>query len=97
MEKSDGNMIATVPFIVYESAEMRADRRYKRIWIALIITIVLMFLSNAIWLYAWTSYDYASSETLVEASDGMANFHSNNNQNGDINYGTNISEDESTP
>jgi hypothetical protein len=93
--KSDGNMVS-VPYIVYEGEAVRADRRYKRLLIALIITIVLMFISNALWLYAWNSYDYASSETLVEAADGMANFHSYNNQN-EVNYGTNLSEDTGAP
>lgn len=46
--KSDGNMVS-VPYIVYEGEAVRADKRYKRLLIALVITIVLMFISNALW------------------------------------------------
>jgi hypothetical protein len=91
--KSDGNDVTSVPYIVYESAEMRAERRYKRLLIVLIITIVLMFISNAIWLYEWTSYDYVSTETIIEAQDGMANYHSDNNRcKGDTYYGEDYTE-----
>ena len=38
-------------------------------------TVLLMFISNAAWLYAWMQYDYSSTETTVE-SDGnsVANY-----------------------
>ena len=81
-------MIASVPYIVFESAEARADRRNKRLVIALVITIILLFLSNAIWVYEWMFYDYVSTETIIEATDGMANYHSDNNRCiGDTYYG----------
>ena len=50
----------SVPFIVYEGERARSDRLFKRMWIALIVAVSLLFASNAIWLWAWTSYDYVS-------------------------------------
>ena len=91
--ESVGNVESTpVPYIVYEGEAMRAERRHKRLIIVLIITIAMLFASNLAWLNAWTSYDYVSTETVVEAADGMANFHSDNNHNGDNYYGEDYAE-----
>ena len=85
-------METAVPYIVYEGEAMRAERRNKRLITVLIIALAMLFVSNLVWLYAWTSYDYVSAETVVEATDGMANFHSDNNHNGDNYYGEDYAE-----
>lgn len=65
----------TVPYIVYESAEARAERRHRHLVRALIIAVVLLFASNALWLWAWMQYDYTSEEITVESTDlGNANY-----------------------
>lgn len=51
-----------VPYIVHETALARMERHARRIWIALIIAICMVFASNAIWLYAWTQYDYTGQQ-----------------------------------
>lgn len=69
----------TVPYVVY------SDRMWHDRWVikwlvrALIVTIILLFVSNAIWLYAWNQYDYSGSETEVVTTvdsegDGVANY-----------------------
>lgn len=82
-----------VPYIVHESSMARCERTIKRLVIALIFSIVLMFTCNALWLLAWTSYDYVSTETTttdssitVDGKDGIANYVGEGG-NGDINYG----------
>lgn len=50
----------TVPYLIHEGCLARDERVIKRLVIALILTIVLMFASNGIWLYAWMQYDYAT-------------------------------------
>ena len=70
-----------VPYIVHESAMARNERTTKRLVVALIVAIALMFVSNAFWLRAWMSYDYTGEETVVEALDGVANYIGNS---GDI-------------
>lgn len=52
-----------VPYIVHEGAMARNERRERRFLLALVLSIVLLFASNAIWLYAWMQYDYSSTET----------------------------------
>ena len=58
--------------------------------IALIIAVALLFASNALWLYAWTQYDYCgdttSQDVILDSKDGIANYIGND---GDINNGEN--------
>lgn len=86
---------ASVPYVVHESTVARMERIIKRQWIALIVAIVLIFGSNAIWIYCWMQYDYTSTteEIIVEqdAKDGgNANYIGND---GDIVNGISESED----
>jgi hypothetical protein len=69
-----------VPYVVHESAMARAERNIKRLWIAIIASIVLLFASNAFWLWAWMQYDYESYEAITD-SGGDANIIGND---GDI-------------
>lgn len=84
-----------VPFAVFEGTQIRHERTVKRLIIALIIAIVLIFASNAIWLYAWCQYDYADTETTqseavdINADGGNANYF---NDTGDIINGENNSQ-----
>ena len=57
----------------------RMDKINKRTIIALILTIFMLFASNAAWLWAWMQYDYESDETItetvtVDGKDGVANY-----------------------
>lgn len=58
-----------IPYIVYESAMTRAERHAKRLVIVVIMTILLLVISNGCWLYAWTSYDYIG-ESVTYSQDG---------------------------
>lgn len=78
-----------VPYIVYEATQARNERTIRRLIIVVIVAIVLLFASNAIWLYAWMQYDYvATSEDysidLSTKGGGDANYIGND---GDINNG----------
>lgn len=75
-----------VDFIVYEANEARHERTVKRLIIALIISIILMFASHALWLWAWTSYDYSSKETTY-SQDGEGINNINTGKQGDLNNG----------
>lgn len=69
-----GTNPTSVPYVVYESSMARNERTIKKLIIALIVTILLIFASNGIWLYAWMQYDYSGTyeEVIVEqdAQDG---------------------------
>lgn len=70
---------ATVPYFVHEGMMVRNERTVKRLIIALIIAVVLMFVSNAAWLYCWMQYDYSidgvqTVTTVDSEGDGIANY-----------------------
>ena len=66
----------TVPYIVHESAMARNERHIKRLVIALIVSIMMLVLSNLAWLYIWNSYEYVgdSSQVTVDSNTGDANY-----------------------
>ena len=64
------NTPENVPYIVHEAAMARNERNVKRMIVALVAAIALLFASNALWLLAWTSYDYSSEEVIIDSQDG---------------------------
>ena len=51
-----------VPYIVHEASMARMERQIKRLWIALIVAVCLLFASNAVWIiyesqFATISYE----------------------------------------
>lgn len=64
-----------VPFAAHEAEVARQERHIKRMWIALIVAISLMFLTNMMWVGVFNSYDCSSEEIIVDAEDnGNANY-----------------------
>lgn len=52
-----------LPYIAYESIMARMERTQKRLIFALVISIVILFVSNLIWLFVWNHYDYIGEST----------------------------------
>ena len=77
-----------VPYIVHEAAMARNERNVKRLVIAIVTAIALLFASNALWLWAWMQYDYESYEITADG-DSNANYigQDGNIYNGGINQG----------
>ena len=67
------NAPESVPYIVHEASMARMERQIKRLWIALIVAVALLFSSGAIFTYAWSQYDYESYE-ITSDSDSNANY-----------------------
>ena len=70
---------AVVPYFIHEGMMARNERNIKRLIIALIIAVVLIFASNAVWLYCWMQYDYSADgiqtiTTIDSEGDGIANY-----------------------
>ena len=64
------NTSVTIPYFAHESEMARAERQIKRMWIALLVCITLIFASNALWLWVWNSYDFYTEEVVVDSRDG---------------------------
>lgn len=74
-----------VPFAVHESAMARMERTIRRLWILLIVLVVLLVGSNALWI--WYESQFEDVTTMIEQDNesGYNNFIGND---GDItNYG----------
>lgn len=64
-----------IPYIVYEGEQTRNERNIKRLIIALVVSIVVLFASNAMWLVVWMQYDYSGEELVtVDGREGIANY-----------------------
>lgn len=72
----------TVSFAVYEKAMIRADVQLKRLWIALIIAIFLIFATNGAWILYESLYD-----TINYSQDGEGVNNICTGSQGDV-YGT---------
>lgn len=63
-----------IPYIAYESELARSERHIKRLLIALVISVIAIFASNALWLVAWCQYDYSSEQvetTYTQDGEGI--------------------------
>ena len=55
----------SVPYIVHEASMARMERQAKRVWIAVLVLILLMVGTNAVWLYYENQWGAAARHTLV--------------------------------
>ena len=78
------NQNVSVPFIIHESAMARAERHNKRMCIALIIAIIIVFITNGCWLLFVSQYNFESYDISTDGG-GNANYIG---QDGDIYNGT---------
>ena len=76
----------------YEHSEARLERIIKRLIVMVIFSIAALFLSNALWLYEWSQYDY--SGVTVDSSDGGNANYLEAGLSGTINNGESDSEEE---
>ena len=78
-EKKIDSMPDAVPYIVHEDAMVRNERFVKRLIISLVISILLMFTTNIVWIYWWNQYDTVSYD-----QDGAGINNINTGGQGDI-------------
>ena len=69
-----------IPYAAHEYEMARSERHIVRLWIVIIVCIALLFVSNALWLWAWTSYDYVSEETVYTQDGQGTNIIGNSNE-----------------
>ena len=74
------------PYIVHDSSMARMERQIKRLWIALIVVIAMLFASNAGWLIYESQF-----ATISYEQDGEGINNVNIGEQGDLN---NVAESE---
>jgi len=67
----------TIPYFVHEGEVARYERTTKRLIYVVVLLVVLLFLSNIVWLWAWNQYDY-ETYTIDSCGGGNASFIGNN-------------------
>lgn len=73
----------SVPYVVHEAEVSRQERQIKRMWIALIVLAVALFLTNM----AWIGYE-SQFETISYEQDGDGVNNVNLGEQGDVINGT---------
>lgn len=64
-----------VDYVVFEGEMARSERHIKRLWIALIIAIAALIITNLAWLYYISLYDFETYDyTLTTRNGGNASF-----------------------
>lgn len=69
----------SVPYVVHEAEVSRQERQIKRMWVALIVLIAALFLTNM----AWIGYE-SQFETISYEQDGDGVNNVNLGQQGDV-------------
>lgn len=81
----DNNDNITMSRIAFERMQAKYERNDRWRNITIIILIVLLVVTNAMWLIAWMQYDYVDDSVMVNGEDdGIANYIGND---GDIDNG----------
>lgn len=83
MENNNDNIIMSR--IAFERMQAKDEKNDRWRNVIIILLIIFLVVTNAMWLIAWNQYDYIEEYTSLEADDGSnANFIGHN---GDINNG----------
>lgn len=80
MERND------IPYIAFEAEMARHERTIKRLLIALVIAVALIFISNMAWLWFFNQFDY-STDTISQGTESGDNSYIGAGASGIINNG----------
>ena len=80
--KKSQSVPESVPYIVHESSIARMERQIKRLWIALIVSLAMLFGSNI----GWIIYE-SQFETFYYEQDGECVNNVNIGEQGDLSNG----------
>ena len=65
-----------VPYIVHEGDVARLERVIKRMWVLVLSLIILLFASNAAWIWWESQYETIETTITQENADGYNNYKS---------------------
>lgn len=57
-----------IPYIAFEAEMARHERTIKRLLIALLVSVALIFASNMAWLWFFNQFDY-STDTITQGTE----------------------------
>lgn len=68
------NAPESVPYIVHESSMARMERQTKRLWIAVLLLIAMLVVTNGAWIWYESQMETIYQEVTQEADTGTNNF-----------------------
>lgn len=82
----NNNDMISMSRLAFERMQAKDERNDRWRNIIILVLIILLVVTNAMWLVAWNQYDYVDDYTTLEADDGSdANYIGND---GDIYNGS---------
>lgn len=60
----------SVDYLVFEGEMARSERHIKRLWIALIIAVLAVIITNLAWLHYIAQYDFEEYDYTLETRGG---------------------------
>ena len=64
-----------IPYIAFEAEMARHERTIKRLLVALVVTVALIFVSNIAWLWFFNQFDIEGESVQLESrEDGNASY-----------------------
>ena len=83
----DGGQGDKISYYVFESVQARNERTIRRLWISTIILVILLFVSNALWLWFFSGAEVESYEVTADSNSNAYYNEIGNNFKGDVNNG----------
>lgn len=62
-----------VPFVAFESITTKLETANRRLWILLLVLVVLLFGSNAAWIYYESQWQVVQETEIEQDTDGGGN------------------------
>ena len=79
-----------VPYIVHESSMARMERVNKRLWIVVLVLLALVLITNGLWLWYESQWEYYDLEVTQENDRGLNTFVGGD---GEVYYGDKATEE----
>lgn len=63
--------IAQIPYFAFEGEMARSERHIKRLWIAIIVLAFVTVITNVMWIWYISQYDFSSYDYEQSNEDGV--------------------------
>ena len=63
--------IAQIPYFAFEGEMARSERHIKRLWIAIIVLAFVTVITNVMWIWYISQYDYTTYDYEQSNEDGV--------------------------
>ena len=67
----DNREIAQIPYFAFEGEMARSERHIKRLWIAIIVLAFVTVITNVMWIWYISQYDYTTYDYEQSNEDGV--------------------------